>query len=625
MQKQTIFNKTPVQQNFLGLNAVYHGYAGLWDDAGRVYTPQQCDLEADRAAALGLKVARTYYKWYAYDFEKNCWDWHSPDFEAFCRWVARLQARGIDVALNAGWCSPGDVLSNSWGGKSPFTVAGDWQASVQNFAAFISESVHQLVQVRGLTNVKYLVLFTEPQNSNEGCPKGYNAYDAWYDEARAVADRLITDGRRELVKLIGPNEGSTVDPLMLHWVHEKDPNLLDAYSCHNYLDLSAMGGHKPYKGEISLAGAMRGMRAQQPVCLKPQTEYEMSAMLSLTCKDRLTVSGNAQFGVYVSQSLYFNAGGEPTDRLSCTSTLMVDAARINYEWTRFTFCFKTGNELPENTVAGVYGDIIQQGNILSVGELTLTEVATGRQLIAAPHFESTEPWTPPPLCCGIGGTTSYQMWRDWVKKARTYLNPGDELWYDEYNTNGKGYDEYDQPWHGTELAVARVAFMNGGLQSSFMWTLFDQQWPNNHTEQAWHRYVDGDHRFGVMPTLFRSTVPHPSYYAVQLTGYVGGGPGTKVYAGQEGEAVNVTMSEQPDGTVTVLAVNGSHESQPVAFYFEQPLNSVTLYRYLYNPATITPDADATPIGVSQTLEKVTAEITDELPAGAVVVYTSKKR
>ena len=175
------------------------------------------------------------------------------------------------------------------------------------------------------------------------------------------------------------------------------------------------------------------------------------------------------------------------------------------------------------------------------------------------------------------------------------------------------------------MAVARVAFMNGGLQSSFMWTLFDQQWPNNHTEQAWHRYVDGDHRFGVMPTLFRSTVPHPSYYAVQLTGYVGGGPGTKVYAGQEGEAVNVTMSEQPDGTVTVLAVNGSHESQPVAFYFEQPLNSVTLYRYLYNPATITPDADATPIGVSQTLEKVTAEITDELPAGAVVVYTSKKR
>lgn len=71
MQKQTIFNKTPVQQNFLGLNAVYHGYAGLSDDAGRVYTPQQCDLEADRAAALGLKVARTYYKWYAYDFEKT--------------------------------------------------------------------------------------------------------------------------------------------------------------------------------------------------------------------------------------------------------------------------------------------------------------------------------------------------------------------------------------------------------------------------------------------------------------------------------------------------------------------------------------------------------------------------
>ena len=98
MKNLKIKNKKPIQENFLGFNAVYHGYAGLSDDAGRVYSEELCELEADRAAALGIKVARTYYKWYSYDFERECWDWeNSKDYNAFCRWVERLKVRGIDV------------------------------------------------------------------------------------------------------------------------------------------------------------------------------------------------------------------------------------------------------------------------------------------------------------------------------------------------------------------------------------------------------------------------------------------------------------------------------------------------------------------------------------------------
>ena len=60
--------QNPVQENFLGNGAVYHGYAGMPDKFGRVYNEQQCDIEADRAADMRLKIARTFYGWDAYDF-----------------------------------------------------------------------------------------------------------------------------------------------------------------------------------------------------------------------------------------------------------------------------------------------------------------------------------------------------------------------------------------------------------------------------------------------------------------------------------------------------------------------------------------------------------------------------
>ena len=622
MNHLKVKNTTAVQENFLGNNAVYHGYAGLSDDAGRVYDEALCELEADRAAALGLKVARTYYKWYAYDFEKNCWDWNAPDFEAFCRWAGRMKDRGIDIALNTGWCSPGDILSNHWGGQSPFTVAGDWKKSVEKYAEWVSESVHQLVEVRGLTNIKYLVFFTEPQYGSGERPQGLSTYDVWYDATRAAADRLMKDGRRSLVKLVGPNEGSTIDTKMLAWVHEKDPELLDIYTCHNYL--TAKLTLKPYLGNFGAAVATRGGRVQAPVLLKPDTEYQVSAVLALSCKDRLTVSGNVQFGIYqkpAGTEKSFTAGGQPTSRLAVDSTLMLDAARLTEDWQTYTFHFKTGRQV-DRAVAGVFCDVIQEESQVSIGFVSVKEAETGKELLPETGFADLTAWQA--VAATVGSDSSYESWMLWVNRALTYLNADESFWYDEYNTGGS-FPEYDTPAHGTDLAIARVAFMNSGIQSSLMWTLFDQQWPNNHTEQAWHRYHDGDHRFGIMPVFQRTLKPHPAYYAIQLTGYTGGGPGTRVYAGEGEDKINLTMTEQPDGTLTVLAVNDNDTKREVTIRFETALAGETMYRYLYDPATICPDENATPIAVSRVIEKVTDSITDVLPAGAVVVYTNQKR
>ena len=92
MNNLIIKNQKPIQENFLGFNAVYHGFAGMEDKEGRNFTEELCDLEADRAADLGVKVARTRYQCISYDWENQKWDWDNhPVFNAFCLWVERMK------------------------------------------------------------------------------------------------------------------------------------------------------------------------------------------------------------------------------------------------------------------------------------------------------------------------------------------------------------------------------------------------------------------------------------------------------------------------------------------------------------------------------------------------------
>lgn len=61
------------------------------DDAGCVYSEELCELEADRAATLGVRVVRTFYKWYAWDAEKQVWNWESKKMQACYRRLDRLK------------------------------------------------------------------------------------------------------------------------------------------------------------------------------------------------------------------------------------------------------------------------------------------------------------------------------------------------------------------------------------------------------------------------------------------------------------------------------------------------------------------------------------------------------
>ena len=230
---------TVVQSNFLGANAVYHGYSYMPDPDGRVYTEAQCKTEFDRVESMNLKIARTYYN-YEYAWDGHSWNWDSEKMNAFYTWLREMKDRGVSVALQAAWWNPADVNGSvSWRPASPFVVTNasgiDWNATVQKYAAWVSESLHQMVEMRGFTNVQYLVMFTEPNNVTGTLPAGKDKNAAWLDCVAAVHNKLTADGRRSLVKLVGPNEGSTTTSAMLSWVVQNADSYIDIYSSHNYI------------------------------------------------------------------------------------------------------------------------------------------------------------------------------------------------------------------------------------------------------------------------------------------------------------------------------------------------------------------------------------------------------
>ena len=287
----------PVQTNFLGNNAVYHGYAGMPDKDGRVYSEELCDIEADRAAELGLRVTRTFYKWYAWENETKTWNWETERCQAFYRWLQRMKDRKIQISLNTGWCMPGDVNGKGWNPDTPFKYEATWTEQVKAYARWVSESIHQLVEVRGFTNVTYIELFTEPQYAVriKELPDNKHAYELWADCAKAVTEQLIADGRRHLVKIIGPNEGSTSTSIMNKWVAENAADYVDIFSSHNYQDFITEEEPKP-DNDNAVIMTLPGSKIQQVVGLEPNKNYLLTFKIKLQIADRITTSGPIIFG-----------------------------------------------------------------------------------------------------------------------------------------------------------------------------------------------------------------------------------------------------------------------------------------------------------------------------------------
>ena len=624
MKNISVDLKKHVQDNFMGLSAVYHGFASMPDDAQRTYPDEWAELEADRAKELGIKNVRTFFKWYAWEPETKTFNWENDACKGFYKWLSRMQKRGIDVSVNTGWHLPKDVYAE------PFKVEGDWYKSVQNYADWVSETVHQLIEVHGFTNVKYLHIFTEPARmcGDNGTHEDPNktSLEAWGDCIKAVHETLIRDGRRQLVKLVGPNEGGGYN-MMVQVANSQYAKYLDIYAAHQYQNADLLRlrnkGKFANSGEVAVTFNVPNSKYFQPVELKENTEYKVSVYLKIDTDNSTTVTGYVQYGVFefVDEVITgFVAGrGKDTKRIERFSVKSVEANELSEQWQKFEFVFL--NTKKTKASFGVYSDVTNNNSIVVLDDPFIAEVGTNDNLLISSDLTDTVGWGHGAAFPATLDSADYM--RIFGELAIGHIKDGKPFWHDEFNiARICGNVDPESAKHGTDLARVFCGIMSSGAQNAIMWSLFDQIWPSGHANNS-DSFVDGDHRCGVMPVFHRSFIPKPDYYAVGLLGNFFGGKGCKTYSLPFEDFLEVGVNLMEGSNVSVLVVNSKYEEDTFSIDFVESINK-TFYRYVYNPQEIVPTEQA--VGIKSDKEfLVDNKFSDVLPPYSFAVYTTIKK
>ena len=315
------------------------------------------------------------------------------------------------------------------------------------------------------------------------------------------------------------------------------------------------------------------------------------------------------------------------DGINADSLISLDAKSLSKEYTCLEISFNSKDA--KSAKIGVFSDLINNNfsgatlnsphGILIIDYFELIETKSGKSIdINQALANDAEGWNTKYAGLVSPNMDAYHCWYEWAITGLGYVPDGKPFCFDEYNITFNR--DYARIHHGAEIATAAVALMNAGVQSSLMWTLFDQQWPNDHTYNA-DSFVDGDHRMGIMPNLTRSLVPHLSYYAFSLISrFVESG--SKVYEGFGENFIHTTMAVSPNGDITVIVVNCKDESDDFEISFEKNINS-NLNRYVFDPNTLIPDENAEMIKSDKSIA-ISSVLKDTISPFGVTVYTTIK-
>lgn len=214
--------------------------------------------------------------------------------------------------------------------------------------------------------------------------------------------------------------------------------------------------------------------------------------------------------------------------------------------------------------------------------------------------------------------SGYEDWKRHAEYIRGIAEKtGKAVWIDEYGLSGQAESYRDTAWYGNFIAQANAAFINGGLNGSFIWLLFDQKYFSDTTNND--SFYHGVHRWGTcyMPG---DDVPEPenarpSWYVLSLLSRYMSDGRAKVYGVDFGKNICAAATEPSAGKTSLLLVNLKDEETEIDVAAGVP----GLRRYLYDPNTIKPQPDLIMIKADKTVE--TENFTVKLPPFGVAVYS----
>lgn len=232
---------TVVNADFLGIGAEYDPFHFMPESLENGYNGHWWELEKRRLAKLKPNVVRV---WYQIDWmepvndnqDPHVIDWEgmqtdSVKMQAVYRVLDELKSQQIDVNLVAGWKMTEEV--QSWLGfdglAKPETSA---PTDLEEWAEWVSATLQQLIVHKGYDNIKYVTSYNEPNLGDFETPAHIDQmayYEAMY---RAIHERLVADGLRSQIKLLGPDESGGLP--WMQYAAEQMNDILDIYEGHAY-------------------------------------------------------------------------------------------------------------------------------------------------------------------------------------------------------------------------------------------------------------------------------------------------------------------------------------------------------------------------------------------------------
>ncbi|MBQ8550575.1 MAG: hypothetical protein IJ426_04470, partial [Clostridia bacterium] len=246
--------------------------------------------------------------------------------------------------------------------------------------------------------------------------------------------------------------------------------------------------------------------------------------------------------------------------------------------------------------------------------------------------DRTGEYDPAPMV-GVSGDVygeAYDRFSAWLSNLETVNSKFADtaFWCDEYAQSGYGianvYDDEGQRWWGVKNAGQYAALMNAGLSGGILWQFSDCLW--SYIAGSGGEFSHGMHMGGASTSLLQTQTPYYIYYSTSLlTKYLSCKDGATTYVSNSAhDNVHISTVKMADGNWSVLVVNNSETAQNVSVTFSSSIGGKTMYRHVYDVASVTPDSSATIIPADKTYTGVTTRINDSIPAGSVVVYTSIK-